>query len=189
MSDLKRCTKCNQTLPWNAFRMRGKRPRSWCRACEASDAKQYRQHNPEKFKETKRKYYVANRDRLVQECRERHQKNLERDRELCRQWAKNNPEQNRMRGHRRRARIASNGGDITAREWEEVKQRFGNRCLCCGLSESERPLTMDHVIPIAMGGKHVASNLQPLCKPCNSRKKDRHIDYRNIEAFHSATEP
>ena len=30
---------------------------------------------------------------------------------------------------------------------------------------------MDHIIPIARGGKSVRNNLVPCCKECNSRKK------------------
>ena len=36
-----------------------------------------------------------------------------------------------------------------------------------------RYLTLDHVWPLARGGRTEASNLQTLCHSCNSRKKDR----------------
>lgn len=41
-----------------------------------------------------------------------------------------------------------------------------------------RCLTLDHVIPLAMGGGSTVENLQPLCKWCNAKKADRAIDYR-----------
>jgi hypothetical protein len=36
---------------------------------------------------------------------------------------------------------------------------YGNKCLCCN---SEKNLTMDHVMPIIKGGLNVVENLQPL---------------------------
>jgi len=36
----------------------------------------------------------------------------------------------------------------------------------------------DHVLPVSKGGTSYISNIQPLCQPCNSGKKDKHIDYR-----------
>lgn len=35
-------------------------------------------------------------------------------------------------------------------------------------------LEVDHVMPRALGGKHVMSNLQLLCGPCNRRKYAKH---------------
>lgn len=39
-------------------------------------------------------------------------------------------------------------------------------------------MTMDHVIPLVIGGPHHPDNIQPLCQRCNSRKGARVIDYR-----------
>jgi 5-methylcytosine-specific restriction endonuclease McrA len=46
--------------------------------------------------------------------------------------------------------------------------------LCCGRPE----ITLDHIKPVSRGGKHTASNVQPLCKFCNSSKMTKTIDYR-----------
>jgi hypothetical protein len=32
-------------------------------------------------------------------------------------------------------------------------------------------LTMDHVVPLARGGKSTKGNVVPACKPCNNKKK------------------
>ena len=39
-------------------------------------------------------------------------------------------------------------------------------CVHCGAAATE----VDHIVPLADGGTHAHSNLQPLCKPCHSRK-------------------
>lgn len=43
-------------------------------------------------------------------------------------------------------------------------------CLTCGATDD---LTIDHIIPMVKGGTDNPSNLQVLCRQCNSRKKDR----------------
>lgn len=48
-----------------------------------------------------------------------------------------------------------------------VFSRDGNACRNCG---SGRKLSVDHVVPVALGGGDQLENLQTLCGPCNSRK-------------------
>lgn len=45
--------------------------------------------------------------------------------------------------------------------------------LYCRLCKSTDHITIDHIIPIANGGINTLSNLQILCKSCNSRKGAR----------------
>lgn len=87
-------------------------------------------------------------------------------------------EQGRVRNQRRRARVLGNGGTITKEEWNWLKEFYDYTCLCCGRREPEIKLTLDHVLPLTMGGKNVIENAQPLCQPCNSSKHNKHIDYR-----------
>jgi 5-methylcytosine-specific restriction endonuclease McrA len=44
-------------------------------------------------------------------------------------------------------------------------------CHYCGKMYPPDQLTMDHLIPIARGGKSVRGNVVPSCKECNNRKK------------------
>lgn len=50
-------------------------------------------------------------------------------------------------------------------------------CLKCG---SNKDLTIDHVIPVSMGGTNHHSNLQLLCRKCNSIKGNYPEDYREV---------
>src|SRR5260221_2610852 len=56
---------------------------------------------------------------------------------------------------------------FTLAEWLELCAQHDNKCAHCGQSV---PLSADHIIPLSRGGANTISNIQPLCKPCNSRK-------------------
>ena len=57
-----------------------------------------------------------------------------------------------------------------------IFSRDGNNCLCCGAIDN---LSIDHIIPVINGGENDLSNLQTLCKKCNSSKGTKVKDYRN----------
>jgi len=64
------------------------------------------------------------------------------------------------------------------REWyRELAAAYGERCANCGASES---LVLDHVIPIARGGRSQLGNLQLLCAICNRVKGALMIDCRSF---------
>ena len=44
-------------------------------------------------------------------------------------------------------------------------------CHYCGKTFSAQELTLDHIVPVARGGKSTRGNVVPACKPCNSDKK------------------
>lgn len=44
-------------------------------------------------------------------------------------------------------------------------------CHYCGGRFSPSELTMDHIVPVARGGRSSRGNVVPCCKDCNNRKK------------------
>jgi 5-methylcytosine-specific restriction protein A len=44
-------------------------------------------------------------------------------------------------------------------------------CAYCGKNFPARDLTMDHIVPVARGGRSVKGNVVASCKPCNTAKK------------------
>jgi ATP-dependent helicase IRC3 len=64
---------------------------------------------------------------------------------------------------------------------QQVYTRDNYQCLCCG-KERRRgvSLEIDHILPVAMGGKNVPSNLQTLCRQCNGIKGVNEISYLSI---------
>lgn len=52
----------------------------------------------------------------------------------------------------------------------EVLRRDNHQCRYCGAAAPDATLTVDHVIPTALGGGDDPSNLVTACMPCNSGK-------------------
>lgn len=156
-------------------------------------------------------YYVANRDRLIENMRRRREvskdadnaarreryasdpavreraitsatvtrlANPEKVRSRHKAWSHSNPERIATYRHRRRAHKQNNGGTYTVEEWDALVERFGNRCLCCGAQNVQ--LTADHIVPLSKGGSNFIENIQPLCFSCNSSKRVKIVDYREI---------
>jgi len=42
--------------------------------------------------------------------------------------------------------------------------------------------TMDHILPLSMGGEHTSANIQALCQSCNSSKCNR-VDLNKIQSW------
>jgi ATP adenylyltransferase len=63
----------------------------------------------------------------------------------------------------------------------EVLKRAKGRCEACGVSNQERALQVDHIVPRTKGGANDFWNLQALCSACNAQKLDR-----DSTDFHSA---
>jgi hypothetical protein len=54
--------------------------------------------------------------------------------------------------------------DYRKEQWRQIKVDQSGRCAFCG----ERvPLTIDHILPRAMGGNSNRRNLRALCVPCH----------------------
>ncbi len=60
----------------------------------------------------------------------------------------------------------------TLRESQWWKRRLAKGvCHYCGRLTSSRELTMDHIVPLARGGKSIKGNVVTACKECNNKKK------------------
>ena len=63
-------------------------------------------------------------------------------------------------------------GKVSNKMRFSIYKRDGYRCRICGRTGRFVDLEIDHIKPIAKGGKSVYSNLQTLCKRCNQEKGD-----------------
>lgn len=54
---------------------------------------------------------------------------------------------------------------------EKVMIKCDHKCTKCGHEGSEEnPLTLDHIIPVVLGGRNIISNFQILCDLCAQKK-------------------
>ncbi len=187
----KRCTKCGAEKPLDQFH-RNKSAKdgltSNCAECNKLRAREWGAQNKERARVTARKNYLGKQDAYKKRAKGWAKSNPERRREIwiksasshkeqkaayTRQFRRDNPETVTAANHRRRDRKQNK--HFTAMEWRELRQKFGNKCLCCG---STKRITADHVVPLSVGGRNTIDNIQPLCMTCNRRKWATSIDYR-----------
>jgi len=131
--------------------------------------------HPEVMKRNSDNWAARNPEAALERFRKYQRKNRKACRARCRDYQKRNPEVFKAKNQKRRTTKTLAGGSFTPAEWLALCKKYGNRCLCCG---KRRKLTADHVIPVSKGGTSNISNIQPLCKTCNSSKGTKTTDYR-----------
>ena len=174
----KPCKKCG-TSEWDRF--------GGCVRCKSIRTMKWQKDNPERYAAIREKYEEANPDRgrewrkanpekVNAQGRKWRAANQEKFSKSVRRYALNHPDKIRAKNNVRRTRKTEAGGSYTGAEWKELIEHYGNKCLCCARSDVK--LTVDHIVPVSKGGTSNIENIQPLCQTCNTRKKDKTIDYR-----------
>ena len=74
------------------------------------------------------------------------------------------PDDGQIRSERAKAR------DLRKTRWWQQKTASG-KCFFCEKKVKFKDLTMDHLLPLARGGRSTKDNIVPCCKTCNTRKK------------------
>jgi 5-methylcytosine-specific restriction endonuclease McrA len=175
---MKKCNKCEEWKDLSDFtksKVTKDGLRHYCRECESIRWKLWYQANKEKRSQYNREYLPANRDKRQAYNKTYRAKNPGKSTETSRTWRENNPEKSKAKWHKRQAQKLGNGGSYTGAEWKALCDHYGNKCLAC---RESKPLTVDHVVPVSKGGSNDISNIQPLCRSCNTSKLDKTIDYR-----------
>lgn len=145
--------------------------------------KVWRQANADRMLELFRIRYANKREEIREKAAAYHIANKEAINERSAAWQKANPEKCRIQTHNRRAKVKAVGGTLSKDIYERLFKLQKGKCACCG-----KPLGskghLDHIMPIAMGGKNEDSNTQLLTQRCNNQKHAKHpVDFMQSRGF------
>lgn len=143
---------------------------------ENARCRQWAKDNPERNSENSKRWWNSqHQERRHELSKASYQRHRDEKIKYSAEWQKRNPELLLTYRRNTRHRKKAGGGTVTHEQWTEILERFNNQCPGCG--STTEPLTMDHIVPVSNGGSHSASNVQPLCRPCNTRKGTKTIRY------------
>jgi len=94
--------------------------------------------------------------------------NPEKMKAAMNRWKAENPDACRTLAFKRRDRVRSGGDGFTAQQVDALYLAQGKRCANC--LKKITKYHADHIVPLALNGRHEIGNIQILCQPCNSRK-------------------
>ncbi len=180
--DTKVCIGCQEELPVTDFYKKSGSTgfRSRCKTCYTKDSverakrKGYRT-TPKVRQEVSKRYYLNNKDLLIEKQRTYRDTNREALNAKRREKYAEDPTTVKRYVHKRRTLKANCEGEFTDLQWKVLLSLCGSKCLRCN---SDRDITVDHIIPLSLGGSNSIQNIQPLCRSCNAWKHIKIIDFR-----------
>ena len=171
MSEYRVCADCSQAQCLdNYYLYQTGKPYIRCKACHNIKKQQNRKDYPETYSAYQQRIYWLDPEIARERARIYGAKYPDRIAKTNRNHAKKYPEKIREKGARRRARAENNG--IFSITNKEKLQLYASVCFYCG---SNKSIQIDHVIPLARGGRHSIGNLVAACAKCNNQKKARYI--------------
>jgi len=194
MNDYKACGRCKQPQPKTNFSKASREKdglQQWCKGCWL----EYRLNTREIRAAKDAAYHSANRERIISRMRDYHRgrtdeakayrvrnsernnaysaeyhlRNAEAIRERKRVYDAQNRDKGRAREERRRARKLQAGIFLVTDK--DINKLLKQSCIYCG----EKSEHIDHVIPLARGGRHSIGNLAPACAKCNQTKHSKFV--------------
>lgn len=150
-------------------------------AARAYTAK-WRKNNPDyvakisnKSKEKKIEYVKNNKEKISKYSKKWAENNKDKISIYQKKWKKNNPDKmkDKYRRHAHARRPSSNGGKLSSGLSQRLFKIQKGKCACCGIS-LKNGFHMDHIVPLALGGKNEDRNIQLLLPACNMKKSAKH---------------
>lgn len=150
--------------------------------------KRYAEKHPDKLKESQKKFMEAHPERRKEIRQKWDSENKEKRHQSYVKRYYSDIESSRKRhainAHNRRARIKEVGGTLSKDIFDKLFKLQKGKCACCKVDLKNVTPHIDHVHPIALGGKNSDSNVQLLCQPCNNQKSAKHpIDFMQSKGF------
>lgn len=147
----------------------------------AEATRRYREANKEQLRERRRKYDEANREHIRERERAYRNANKEAVNERIRRWRANNPD--KVGAATARRAKAELDGNATPKLIEARWQTSNKTCILCGepidptlKAPHNMSRTIEHLTPIARGGRHNLDNIDFAHYGCNARKQDRTLE-------------
>lgn len=170
---MKACSKCDEIKSAEGFH-RNRQTRdglqSQCKICckQYNRSEKRKQYNrSEKYKQSQRQYRQSEKGKQIRQQAQRQYEQSEKYKQYKRKGE-----------NVRRTRKTQAGGSYTPAEWYNLCKFYDFHCLRCNIEFPFKDLSMDHIKPVIKGGPSFIWNAQPLCGPCNSKKGNKEMDYR-----------
>lgn len=142
-----------------------------------------RKRDPKKLKMYKEKYRNENLEKLRAYEKKRREQQPEKVEASKKKWRDEHPEQCRVHVQNRHARKKHNGGTLSRGIVRKLMDLQKGKCACCRIRITEN-YHIDHIMPLAKGGKHADNNAQLLCPPCNQSKNSKDpVDFMQSRGF------
>lgn len=133
------------------------------------------EENRERKNRWLREWKKKNKEKVQEKSRIYRLKNKEKIKETRRIWHKNNKLLVSVHRQNRRSRERKNGGILSKGLAVKLYKEQNGLCACCKES-LENGFHLDHIMPLALGGLNIDSNMQLLAPKCNLQKGWKHPD-------------
>ncbi|MFA5053659.1 MAG: HNH endonuclease signature motif containing protein [Parcubacteria group bacterium] len=137
----------------------------------------WKREHPEEYKAAQRSHYERNQETIIARSHARYEAKRDEILEQNKQYRAAHPGKVLHWSAARRARVR--GAEVpTDREavamiYREARMAETVTCYLCGAHPGIGNRHVDHIVPLARGGKHEAANLAIACKRCNLVKSDK----------------
>jgi 5-methylcytosine-specific restriction endonuclease McrA len=142
--------------------------------------------NPPKYRPKKKYTYMStpeSRELAKLKARAFRAANPEIGKRASANWYSKNKKYHSLLVQNREAKKRANGGGLSKGLQSKLFALQKGKCACCGQPLGD-DYHMDHIMPIALGGSNVDSNIQLLRRRCNLQKSAKHpVDFMQERGF------
>lgn len=159
----------------------------------------YNAHRKEANDAHKRAWYERNREAVSAKDVERYaekrveilkyqasyyENNSDRIKDRVAKWKRDNPGHVNSIAQNRRARKMKAGGELSPGLVDRLMELQRGMCAACKRDMKANGRSLDHNMPLALGGSNTDDNMQLLCPSCNSSKHAKHpIDFMQQRGY------